>query len=151
MTKGEIDSLQSLARANGGSLTINPDTGLAEAGFLSAILPMALGAGAMIASGGTAAPLLGGLGMGLSSAGVIGTGLGALQYARTGSLQKGLMAGLGAYGGAGLAGGLMAPSASAMNAEVAKSAAAQNPQLMASEIGREMDKLDLLSLKLLLA
>ena len=138
MTKGEIDSLQSLARANGGSLTINPDTGLAEAGFLSAILPMALGAGAMIASGGTAAPLLGGLGMGLSSAGVIGTGLGALQYARTGSLQKGLMAGLGAYGGAGLAGGLMAPSASAMNAEVAKSAAAQNPQLMASEIGREM-------------
>jgi hypothetical protein len=138
MTKGEINSLQSLARANGGSLTINPDTGLAEAGFLSSILPMALGAGAMYLSGGTAAPLLGGLGMGMSSAGVIGTGIGALQYARTGSLQKGLMAGLGAYGGAGLAGGLMAPSASAMNAEVAKSAAAQNPQLMASEIGREM-------------
>jgi len=35
MTKGEINSLQTLAKANGGSLTINPHTGLAEAGFLS--------------------------------------------------------------------------------------------------------------------
>jgi hypothetical protein len=111
MTKGEIDSLQTLAKANGGSLTINPHTGLPEAGFLSSILPAIVGGAAMYFSGGTAAPLLGGLGMGLSSAGVIGTGIGALQYARTGSLNKGLMAGLGAYGGAGLAGGLMTAGA----------------------------------------
>jgi hypothetical protein len=107
MTKGEINSLQTLAKANGGSLTINPHTGLAEAGFLSSILPMAVGAAAMYFSGGTATPLLGGLGMGLSSAGTIGALTGAAQYARTGSLNKGLMAGLGAYGGAGLAGGAM--------------------------------------------
>ena len=40
MDKGEIASLQKLALANGGSLTINPQTGLPEAGFLSAILPI---------------------------------------------------------------------------------------------------------------
>jgi hypothetical protein len=117
MTKGEINSLQTLAKAGGGSLTINPDTGLAEAGFLSNMLPAIAGAAAMYFSGGTAAPLLGGLGMGMSSAGVIGTGIGALQYARTGSLNKGLMAGLGAYGGAGLAGGLMGAGAQQMAGE----------------------------------
>ena len=34
MTKGEIKGLQALALAHVGSLTINPNTGLAEAGFL---------------------------------------------------------------------------------------------------------------------
>ena len=134
MTKGEINSLQTLAKANGGSLTINPDTGLAEAGFLSNILPAVAGAAAMYFTGGTAAPLI----AGMSNAAVIGGGIGALQYARTGSLNKGLMAGLGAYGGAGLAGGLMGAGASAMNTEAAKTIAEQNPQLMASEVGREM-------------
>ena len=119
MTKGEVHGLQQLAQAHGGSLTVNPHTGLPEAGFLSNMLPAIAGAAAMYFSGGTAAPLLGGLGMGMSSAGVIGTGLGALQWARTGSLNKGLMAGLGAYGGAGLAGGLMGAGA----AEIGKTAA----------------------------
>jgi len=44
MTKGEIDSLQHFAKANGGTLTVNPHTGLKEAGFLSSLLPMAMGA-----------------------------------------------------------------------------------------------------------
>ena len=35
MTTGELASLQKLAEAKGGSLTINPHTGLPEAGFLS--------------------------------------------------------------------------------------------------------------------
>jgi len=74
----------------------------------------------------------------MSNAAVIGGGIGALQYARTGSLNKGLMAGLGAYGGAGLAGGLMGAGASAMNTTAAGATQAANPQLMASEIGREM-------------
>lgn len=39
MTPDEVSSLQSLARANGGSLTTNPDTGLPEAEVLSSILP----------------------------------------------------------------------------------------------------------------
>ena len=34
MTKGEIKGLQELALAHGGSLSINPETGLAEASFL---------------------------------------------------------------------------------------------------------------------
>jgi hypothetical protein len=115
MTKGEINSLQTLAKANGGSLTINPHTGLAEAGFLSNILPVVAGAAAMYFTGGTAAPLI----AGMSNAATIGLGVGALQTARTGSLQKGIMAGMGAYGGAGLAGGMMGAGA----AEIGKTAA----------------------------
>ena len=57
MTPREVSGLQSLAMAHGGSLTINPETGLPESGFLSAILPIAAGAmlgpaGAGIAFGG---------------------------------------------------------------------------------------------------
>jgi hypothetical protein len=101
MTKGEINSLQTLAKANGGSLTINPHTGLAEAGFLSSILPTLAGGAAMYFSGGAINPA------------TIGMITGGLQYARTGSLQKGIMAGMGAYGGAGMAGGLMSAGTSA--------------------------------------
>lgn len=94
MTPKEVQGLQALAMAGGGSLTINPDTGLPEAGFLSSLLPTLIGAGLSIASGGTLTPLM--------AAGLVGGGT-ALA---TGNLQKGLMAGLGAYGGAGLGGGL---------------------------------------------
>ena len=102
MDKGEIASLQKLALANGGSLTINPQTGLPEAGFLSAILPMVAGAGLMMIPG-----------MQASAAGLI---VGGLQTARTGSLKQGIMAGLGAYGGAGMAGSAGAAGASTTNA-----------------------------------
>ena len=44
MATQEVAGLQSLALKHGGSLTINPDTGLPEAGFLSKILPMVLAA-----------------------------------------------------------------------------------------------------------
>jgi hypothetical protein len=40
MSKNEIKGLQQLAMASGGSLTINPDTGLVEAGFLERALPL---------------------------------------------------------------------------------------------------------------
>ena len=95
MAPSEVAGLQALALRHGGSLTINPDTGLPEAGFLSSILPMVLGAGAMMIPG------MQGIG-----AGWIGAGIGGLEALRTGSLSKGFMAGLGAYGGAGLAGSL---------------------------------------------
>jgi hypothetical protein len=98
MDKGEVDSLQKIAMANGGSLTINPQTGLPEAGFLSAMLPMIAGAGLMMIPG--------------MQAGAAGLIVGGLQTARTGSLSKGIMAGLGAYGGAGLAGSAGAAGAS---------------------------------------
>jgi len=100
MTKGEVHGLQKLAMSQGGSLTINPDTGLVEAGFLSSLLPMALGAGAMMIPG------LQGYG-----AGMIAAGIGGATALATGSLKKGLMAGLGAYGGAGMAGSLMGAGA----------------------------------------
>jgi hypothetical protein len=90
MSKNEIKGLQALALANGGSLTINPDTGLVEAGFLEKILPVAAGAALTYFSGGTLAPW--------ASALIVGGGYGAA----TGSVEKGLMAGIGAYGGAGL-------------------------------------------------
>lgn len=94
MTPNEVNSLQGLAMAHGGSLTINPHTGLPEAGFLKSILPTLLGAGLTFFSGGALTPLM--------SAGIVGGGT-ALA---TGDLNKGLMAGLGAYGGAGIGGAL---------------------------------------------
>jgi hypothetical protein len=41
MTPNEVQGLQGLAMAHGGSLTINPQTGLPEAGFLDIVLPVA--------------------------------------------------------------------------------------------------------------
>jgi hypothetical protein len=115
MAPQEVAGLQALAKAHGGTLTVNPDTGLPEAGFLSNILPMVIGAGITAATGGAAAPWM------------IGLGVGGAQALATGSLQKGLMAGLGAYGGAGLAGGLMSAGA----AGAAGTGAAMGPQTAA--------------------
>lgn len=92
MTPDEVNSLQGLAVAHGGSLTINPQTGLPEAGFLKKLLPTLLGAGLMLIPGVNA----------LAAAGMVAGG----SVLKTGSLKKGLMAGLQAYGGASLAGGL---------------------------------------------
>jgi len=100
MTPHEVAGLQALAMKHGGSLTINPDTGLPEANFLKKLLPMIAGfalgpAGMGIAFGG------------LSSAASAGLLVGGVTGLATGSLSKGLMAGLGAYGGAGLGDSLM--------------------------------------------
>lgn len=100
MTTGELIALQKLAKQHGGSLTINPSTGLPEAGFLSSILPMVAGAALM-----ALAPETGGLSM-LADPMVAGGIVGAADYAMTGSLKDGLMAGLGAYGGANLFGSI---------------------------------------------
>jgi hypothetical protein len=112
MSKNELKGLQALALANGGSLTINPDTGLVEAGFLEQILPMAAGAALTYFSGGTLAPW--------ASALIVGGGYGAA----TGSVEKGLMAGLGAYGGAGLTSSL-ASAGSQTLAETAQATAGE--------------------------
>jgi len=104
MTPGEVNSLQGLAMAHGGSLTINPETGLPEAGFLKKLLPTLLGVGLNFIPG--VGPLM--------AAGLVAAG----SVAKTGSLKKGLMAGLQAYGGASLAGGL-APAATGTVAKTA--------------------------------
>jgi len=102
MTPREVGAMQNLAMSQGGSLTINPHTGLPEAGFLDSMLPTILGIGANFLL-----PGIGALG--------VGAGIGALQAARTGDLGKGIMAGLGAYGGAGIGEGLASMGASATN------------------------------------
>ena len=104
MSPQEVKGLQALAMAHGGSLTVNPSTGLPEAGFLSNILPV-IGGAAMTAMG--VPPPLAALIMGG------GTAL------ATGDMSKGLTAGLGAYGGAGLGAGLMGAGAAGTAAEMA--------------------------------
>ena len=98
MTPQEVKGLQAIAMAHGGSLSINPETGLPEAGFLKNILPMV--AGAALAATGVGAPM---------AALMVGGGTALF----SGSLEKGLMAGLGAFGGAGLGAGLSAAGATA--------------------------------------
>ena len=97
MTPSEVGGLQAIAKAHGGSLSINPNTGLPEASFLSNLMPMIVGAGLAAATGGTSLAL---------TPGMVGLGVGGLEALRTGDIKKGITAGLGAYGGAGLAGGL---------------------------------------------
>jgi hypothetical protein len=58
MTKGEIKGLRQLARAHGTDLTINPETGLPEAGMLMKILPIVAAAAATYFTAGAAAPTL---------------------------------------------------------------------------------------------
>jgi hypothetical protein len=91
--------------AHGGSLSINPQTGLPEAGFLSSLLPMIGGAALTAVSGGAINPMMASMIMG----GVTGVA--------SGSLSKGLMAGLGAYGGAGMMGGLLGAGTNALAAQ----------------------------------
>ena len=90
MTPGEVQGLQSLAMAHGGSLSINPETGLPEAGILGKLLPSILGFA------------LGPAGFGIMSATQAGLATGLVGTLATGSLGKGIMAGMGAYSGANL-------------------------------------------------
>jgi hypothetical protein len=96
--------------ANGGTLTINPQTGLPEAGFLDSLLPALAGFALNAFLPGVGGAIGSALGFGAEAASAVGSGLlvGGATGLATGSLEKGLMAGLGAYGGAGLAGSLSA-------------------------------------------
>ena len=120
MTPGEVAALQRMAEANGGSLTINPETGQPEAFFLAALLPALAGAAmpAIAASTGIAA-----LANPLTSSLLIGGLTGAI----TGDMKQGLMAGLGAYGGFGLGESLMG----AGTAPAVTAAGAVNPASLA--------------------
>jgi hypothetical protein len=98
MTKGEVHALKGLAAKHGGQLTINPETGLPEAGFLSNILPTVAGIAVGVA---TENPYLG--------MAVAGMG----KYAQSGSITQGLMAGISAYGGSSLGASLAEAGAEA--------------------------------------
>lgn len=87
MTPGEVEGLQALALATGGSLTTNPDTGLPEANWLKSILPAIAGSALK-----TFFPKMGSATTGLIVGGI--TGL------VDKSFDKGLRSGLSAYSGA---------------------------------------------------
>ena len=137
MTPDEVRNLQQFAQANGTTLTINPTTGLPEAGLLSdlfkAVAPIALGAFL-----GPAGVAFGGPGLSAAMAGVATGGITALA---TGSLSRGLMAGLGAYGGAGLGQGLMEAGntqlASTMSEGAQAAAGAGDPTAGMNAVTRE--------------
>lgn len=118
MTPEEVGGLQNLAMAAGGSLTINPETGLVEANFLKRLLPTLLGVGLNFVLPGSG--IVASLGGKAATAGLL-TGLGST--ALTGNINKGLMAGLQAFGGASL-GGALAGKGAAAAAVPTKTAAA---------------------------
>jgi len=93
MSNKEVDGLQKLAMAAGGSLTRNPHTGLLEAGWLDSILPTI--AGGVLAATGVGAPAAGL---------IVGAADAAINHKT--AFMSGLTAGLGAYGGANIASGI---------------------------------------------
>jgi len=119
MSPREVQGLQALAEHHGGTLTINPETGLPEANFLEKLLPSIIGAGISYISGGTIDP---------ATAAMI---VGGVETARTGDLGKGISAGLGAYGGANLTAGLTEAGASTIGAAEAARGLTMTPELLA--------------------
>lgn len=134
MSPDEVHGLQTLAMAAGGSLSVNPDTGLPEAFKLKSLLPMIAGAVATFFSGGTLAPIL----------------AGAATGAATGDKNQSLLmrAGLGALGGWGGGGiasaltgaGTAAAGTAAVNKtleETAKGAATEATKGAATEVAKK--------------
>jgi hypothetical protein len=149
MTPSEVKGLQAIALRHGGSLTINPDTGLPEAGFLEQILPIVAAAGLTYLTAGAAAPTLtaalggstmaGGIASGALSGAAISGGMAAIQgkdvgkAALMGGLGGGISGGLGAYDAANVfnAPNLLADTAQTMSVstpEVATKIAEQGTQ-----------------------
>ena len=118
MAPSEVAGLQALAMAHGGSLSINPETGLPEAGFLKNLLPTLVGAGLTFFSGGAINPM---------TAGML---VGGFEGIRKKDLGQGILAGLGAFGGAGLGASLAGSASSGLapsiGAEAAGTTAMQN-------------------------
>jgi hypothetical protein len=120
MQPEEVAGLQALAKSQGTSLTIHPETGLPEAfslgGFFKSLLPTIAGAGLSVASGGALSPL------------AIGLITGGVTAAATGDLKQGIMGGLGGFGGAGLGSSLQGFGAAAPAANTAVNTAATGAQ-----------------------
>ena len=113
MMPSEIEALQKLAEEHGGSLTINPETGLPEAGWLGNILKVAAPVALSFVPG--VGPLAAGIGEAFGATGALASGIGmglltgGATALATGSLKQGL--GAGVMGG--IMGGLTAPSTAA--------------------------------------
>ncbi len=116
MSPGEVGGLQALAKSQGTSLTTNPTTGLPEAFKLKDLLPAIAGFA------------LGPAGLALMPAWGAGLAVGGIEALRTKDLGRGLMAGLGAYGGAGLGEALMGAGAASTAAPITDATLAQGAQ-----------------------
>jgi hypothetical protein len=119
MSPREVQGLQALAKHHGGTLTINPETGLPEANFLEKLLPTIIGAGISYFSGGTIDPM--------TAAAMVG----GVETARTGDIGRGISAGFQAYGGATLTGNLTAAGGATLGAESAAAGLTMTPELAA--------------------
>jgi len=132
MSPREVAGLQALAMRHGGSLTINPKTGMPEAFFLSALLPMLAGAAAPTLTAGTVlAPLF-------ETPLMAGLTIGGLTALFTGDIGKGFSAGLGAYGGAGLGDAFSAaatPADAFSGVDLSAPSAAVDPSTFIAETG----------------
>jgi hypothetical protein len=113
MTPGEVAGLQKLAESAGGSLSVNPETGLVEANFLKRMLPTLVGVGVGMFAG----PMAGA---------AAGAAVGGYQAKRNDQdVGMGmLMGGLGGYGGGAMGAGLTAAGAGAAAAGAAAPTAA---------------------------
>jgi hypothetical protein len=115
MSPRELQGLQALAKAHGGSLTVNPETGLAEAGFLEQVLPIVAMAAATYFTAGAAAPALSAalgstMAGGIAAGSLAGAGVGAIGAAAQdkdvgkgalyGGIGGAISGGMGAYDGA---------------------------------------------------
>ena len=150
MSHREVQGLQALAKAKGGSLSINPNTGLPEAGFLEDILPVVAGAAATYFTAGAAAPMLtsafgataGGILAGAGAGALVGGGMSAIQGGDvgrgvlTGGLGGALMGGMSNFGTAGLenAGSSMVPTANEIATQGVSAQAANAPVQMANSL-----------------
>jgi hypothetical protein len=123
MTADEVAGLQKLAESAGGSLSVNPETGLVEANFLKRMLPTLVGIGVGI---GTGNPFLG------AAAGAAVGGYQAKENKQD-VLLGAAMGGLGGYGGAGLGAGLTAAGGTTAANVAADAAAKEAAQKLALE------------------
>lgn len=128
MQPHEVAGLQALAKANGTSLTINPETGLPEAfslgGFFKSFLPSLVGLGVGAAGG----PMTAGI--------LAGAATGALTNKKN-PLMGGVMGGLGGYGGFGIGDALKSMGAAnvAANPEAFQNAASLEASKAAGQTG----------------
>jgi hypothetical protein len=112
MTAKEVAALQKMAESAGGSLSVNPETGLVEANFLKRMLPTLVGIGVGMFAG----PMAGA---------AAGAAVGGYQANRNDQdVGMGmLMGGLGGYGGGTMGAGLMSAGAAGAGAGAAGAAA----------------------------
>jgi hypothetical protein len=131
MTPEEVAGLQKLAESAGGSLSVNPETGLVEANFLKRMLPTLVGIGVGMFAG----PMAGA---------AAGAAVGGYQAKRNNQDvgMGALMGGLGGYGGGTMGAGLTAAGAGAagaaapMTASQGLSQAGQGISALGTEAGR---------------